>query len=296
MRHLSPDDRRALERAAKILNKPLSELCENNTQHTSVGPRTAVVDPLPGGDIVYADTQSWPSSSHWEDSDVSWQHDYSTSGMDKQMSQPIGQPNPVGLMFDETEGSVYQWYEQNRHETPSHPVNEGNTPAVDNQNWFSVPTEYLTQAYQQDGMNAGTGTGTNSERTGMPNESPAQERNTANAPDTDIVELGWVDLKPSQHSRFSSVGEITTSEWSMIELAKPQEPFHANKAEPKPMTWVSADSTGKELSPKKKRGPFQDPQLREQTSDTRKLKACVRCRMQKIRVSITLRLVSLLSD
>ncbi|KAH8883017.1 hypothetical protein GQ53DRAFT_664708 [Thozetella sp. PMI_491] len=32
-----------------------------------------------------------------------------------------------------------------------------------------------------------------------------------------------------------------------------------------------------------RRGPFQDPTLRQQTANTRKLKACVRCRMQKTR-------------
>lgn len=34
-----------------------------------------------------------------------------------------------------------------------------------------------------------------------------------------------------------------------------------------------------------RRGPFKTPALREQTSNTRKLKACVRCRTQRIRVS-----------
>ena len=283
---LSPDDRRALERAAKILNRPLSELCEDNAQHTSVGPRTTVVDPLPGGDTVYAGTQPW-LLNHWQDADVPWQHDFSVSGMDKQISQPNGLLNTMGLMFDGTEDNVYQWSERNDQGTPSNLLNRGSTPSVDNQSWFSVPTEYLTQAYQEHEINAGTGAGTSSARTGMPSKSSAQEANTVDASDSDVVELGWVDLKTPQHSRLGSMGEVTTSEWSMIELANRQESFHADEVNPKCMTWVPADSTGKELSPKKKRGPFQDPQLREQTSDTRKLKACVRCRMQKIRVSIT---------
>jgi len=39
------------------------------------------------------------------------------------------------------------------------------------------------------------------------------------------------------------------------------------------------------LSRPQKRGPFQDRERQEETSRTRGLKACVRCRMQKIRVS-----------
>lgn len=34
-----------------------------------------------------------------------------------------------------------------------------------------------------------------------------------------------------------------------------------------------------------KRGPFRDPRLREETAETRKIGSCVRCRMQRIRVS-----------
>ena len=34
-----------------------------------------------------------------------------------------------------------------------------------------------------------------------------------------------------------------------------------------------------------KRGPFRDPTLREQTAQTRKIGSCIRCRMQRIRVS-----------
>lgn len=35
-----------------------------------------------------------------------------------------------------------------------------------------------------------------------------------------------------------------------------------------------------------KRGPFTDPTLREQTAQTRKMGSCIRCRMQRIRVSL----------
>jgi hypothetical protein len=182
-------------------------------------------------------------------------------------------------MFSEVEDSVYQWPDQNSQGPSVHLVNGGNTAPTDNQTWFSVPTEYSTQAYHQDGMSDGTRPGTGSDKLrveGVFNEPSGQDGNIPGPSESDVVELGWVDLKAPQQS----------PEWSVIELAKSHEYFEGDKATPKSVTWVSADSTGKELSPKKKRGPFQDPQLREQTSDTRKLKACVRCRMQKIRVSI----------
>lgn len=38
-----------------------------------------------------------------------------------------------------------------------------------------------------------------------------------------------------------------------------------------------------------KRGPFKDPNLREQTAQTRKIGSCIRCRMQRIRVSNNVR-------
>ncbi|KAN0095460.1 hypothetical protein V8E51_016171 [Hyaloscypha variabilis] len=276
MSHLSPDERQILERAAELLNRSLSELCENNIQHTSVGPRSAGADPVPGGGIIYEDPQPWISPNHWQDADSPWHHDFNTSGIDKQSSHPNGQPDPAGLMFSEVEDSVYQWPDQNSQGPSVHLVNGGNTAPTDNQTWFSVPTEYSTQAYHQDGMSDGTRPGTGSDKLrveGVFNEPSGQDGNIPGPSESDVVELGWVDLKAPQQS----------PEWSVIELAKSHEYFEGDKATPKSVTWVSADSTGKELSPKKKRGPFQDPQLREQTSDTRKLKACVRCRMQKIR-------------
>jgi hypothetical protein len=110
--------------------------------------------------------------------------------------------------------------------------------------------------------------------------------------DSEVVEPGWVDVKPSQDSGYgsqpTSSEDAATSECSLIESTKTHNSFLLDNPNPKSVKWVSPESTGKELSPRKKRGPFQDQHLREETSDTRKLKACVRCRMQKIRVSVFL--------
>lgn len=304
MSRLSPEDRLAFERVAAILNKSLSELYDENPQHTSVGPRGTVVDPFQGGDPILAGPEPWLSTSHWQEMN-GWQQDFT----DKPTPQSNGPPaQSSGSVFEETEDSVYQWSEQTSQGPSTRVGGRENTPPASSENWFSVPTDFLTQAYHQDGI---TDNRTSLERPGVepaakdcvtPSRydrstskgSPTQDRIAAygypfspNAPDSD---LEWVDLKASQDSgvgsHSTSFGDPATSEWSMIELANPQETFVLDKSNPKSVTWVPADSTGKELSPRKKRGPFQDPQLREQTSDTRKLKACVRCRMQKIRVSV----------
>ena len=54
-----------------------------------------------------------------------------------------------------------------------------------------------------------------------------------------------------------------------------------------PMTFVSCNPLEPVAASRLKRGPFRNDQLREETNKTRQLKACVRCRMQKARVSHT---------
>lgn len=80
----------------------------------------------------------------------------------------------------------------------------------------------------------------------------------------------------------------TDSEWFLIE--SPSE-------EKKPVPESREEGSGLELiqwnpnqspsaSGQRSRGPFQDMKQRAETGATRKLKACVRCRMQKIRVCL----------
>jgi hypothetical protein len=311
--HLSPEDRQAFERVAAILNKPLSELYEDNPQHTSVGPRGTAVDPLIGGHAMHTSPQIWLSTTDWQDLN-GWPQNIRHDGIGNHAPQLNGS-QPSGSIFEqEPESSVYQWTEHTSQGPTAQIRRRGNTPDADSQTWFSVPTEYLTQDCHQVGMVDNNEAGTRSERPGVvpasnasavppqcdpltSNGSPTQDRDATNwqssppsALDSDLVDLGWVDVKAAQHSSFVNqptyAGEATTSEWSMVRPSKKHETILLDNSNPKSVTWVSTDSTGKELSPKKKRGPFQDQQLREQTSDTRKLKACVRCRMQKIRVSV----------
>lgn len=94
---------------------------------------------------------------------------------------------------------------------------------------------------------------------------------------------------PSTSSEVLATSAGTTnSGWSLIDMAKEHEsprgkPFNVEKASSAFVRWI--DPGSEQLSTKKRRGPFQDKQLQEETSETRRRKACVRCRQQKTRVS-----------
>jgi hypothetical protein len=313
LNYLSPDDRRAFERVARILNRPLSQLYEDDPQHTIVGRNGIAEAPFPGGDATYIGPQTWLSTTEGQDMH-GWQQYFGGNGMDKHNHHPNEAPAPSsGLMFEgEAEYSFLQWTEPSSQGPSSQIGGRGNTPTSDNQTWFSVPTDFLTRLDHQDETIGDNATRTSSgrsvmERAAVPSRddrltsnagSLRQDQNATNGVsspshallDSDIVELGWVDLKAAHQSTFgvqpTTLEERAKSEWSLIESSKNQDSYLLDNSNAKSVKWVPSDSTGKELSPRKKRGPFQDQQLREETSGTRKLKACVRCRMQKIRVSV----------
>jgi hypothetical protein len=125
--------------------------------------------------------------------------------------------------------------------------------------------------------------------------SPSARSDSLNSIENEpLFGLDWVDLDKPQvsdsGSQVISAPSTTQSDWTLLE--KPHENFEKTflleNSNSKSIKWITEDSNGQELSSQKpqRRGPFMDQQLREETSSTRKLKACVRCRMQKIRVSI----------
>ncbi|PGG95439.1 hypothetical protein AJ79_10054, partial [Helicocarpus griseus UAMH5409] len=80
----------------------------------------------------------------------------------------------------------------------------------------------------------------------------------------------------------------STSDWELVE--HPQKESETSKELPTPSSgedsfrWVSCEpNQPSSRRRQQRRGPFQNQQLREETGNTRKTKACVRCRMQKIR-------------
>jgi hypothetical protein len=185
--------------------------------------------------------------------------------------------------------------------------------------WLSMPTDFLTQTGRRDEViDLGeTGTGVESTIREMPAKScyatPQDGRSTSNGfgarqdqeptdqtsnrpnsslsgdlTDSVMVESDWVDLKPEVYgSQPTPSAKATVSGWPMAESSKPHQTFILDSSNRESIQWVSTDASGRELELQRpqRRGPFQDQHLRYETSNTRKLKACVRCRMQKIRVS-----------
>lgn len=93
----------------------------------------------------------------------------------------------------------------------------------------------------------------------------------------------------------SSAG-TSSSEWSWIEKPEsedgPERRPRIEKFKLNSLEWISSPVTSKEFPPRKqqRRGPFQDKQRQQETSETRRMNACVRCRMQKKRVRADLSL------
>jgi hypothetical protein len=115
---------------------------------------------------------------------------------------------------------------------------------------------------------------------------PSQLNNQHNSDETD---LDWEVLHPqisNSESQLSTRKEAATPSWSMIKTSEFHNKYLVDNLNSKSIKWVPTDPSAKEIGSQRpqRRGPFQNQHLREETSSTRKLKACVRCRMQKIRV------------
>ncbi len=309
---LSPDDRQAFERVARILNKPLSQLYEDNHQQTKVRQNGIVLDPRQGEDAMYAGQQTWLSTTQWPEN--GWQPDLGCGGIQNPHTNGLSAPSSGSIFEEENGDSLFQWPEHTSQGPVAQIGSAGNTTPDGSNNWFSVTTEFLPRIDHEDRMIGDTGASSSStgvtqaikaspglsrdDRLTSNGTFPRQDQDATDGPstpsralfDSEVVEPGWVDVKRSQYSGYgsqpNSSEDAATSEWSLIESTKIHNSFLLDSPNPKSVKWVSSDSTGKELLPRKKRGPFQDQHLREETSDTRKLKACVRCRMQKIRVSV----------
>lgn len=88
-------------------------------------------------------------------------------------------------------------------------------------------------------------------------------------------------MQQANMSPISAPGQaMLMSAGSLID-AMPQEPWNNTSVQVQPSNFdiLLPNQRGG------KRGPFRDPSLREQTAQTRKIGSCIRCRMQRIRVS-----------
>lgn len=115
----------------------------------------------------------------------------------------------------------------------------------------------------------------------------------------DVSDSGYLNTDPSSSKSVQDIADLSSAfttdaisadspEWSLGLLSdvKDAPSCDFQDGASRGVTFVSfnplelsADAT------RQKRGPFRNDQLREETNKTRQLKACVRCRMQKTRVS-----------
>ncbi|KAK0121805.1 hypothetical protein ONS95_010088 [Cadophora gregata] len=100
----------------------------------------------------------------------------------------------------------------------------------------------------------------------------------------------WEHVEKPQFSETQSSLSSKELGWSLLTSTKTYQKskrVSSNAMEIKSIQWVPVDSKGdRTLQRAVRRGPFLNQKLREETSNTRKLNACVRCRMQKIRCQI----------
>jgi hypothetical protein len=119
----------------------------------------------------------------------------------------------------------------------------------------------------------------------------SDESRSSGSPEDQNVE-GFDDLTPDDDEDVRKLSDGSPgsagSGWSLVNMAPNQlrdlAPTSSNAAQ-----WQSVDPS-RELLPvrpaKKQRGKFTDQKKRKDTCITRRNKACVRCRMQKLRVSL----------
>jgi len=98
-----------------------------------------------------------------------------------------------------------------------------------------------------------------------------------------------VDETGSVSDLVSNFNDADSSDWPLVPFPN-SDGAHSElqlgtSRELVPVTFVSFDPLEPMAQARQKRGAFRSDQLREETHKTRQLKACLRCRMQRIRVS-----------
>jgi hypothetical protein len=361
MSQLTPADRQALERAAFLLHKPLSELLGEGSHDTSTLTRGPVDIPRTK-DVDHTDFQSWAvpptltptlPSTQWEATN-SWQHGVSGAEMDgytpfaplrasNRLSGTVRAEEPYndlssGLRTDTLTQTSHVQICDERYAGGFEDFDPFYNLELDlTGSWSRFPaagtgmqTELLTGTDVLDRPDDATGL-----TIPQPNTKCKQHINSSaigtqddpfsmNAPSsTDLTSNNLVftasddlpdsdeseplnesdsveDLRLPQtlgtESQLASSAGSTSSDWSLIEMVEGIRPRSRDSLEKSShvdnskshLQWILIDSSSKESSSRKpqRRGPFQDKQLQEETSETRRRKACVRCRMQKIRVCI----------
>lgn len=107
---------------------------------------------------------------------------------------------------------------------------------------------------------------------------------------TDYTASGIPESKASPCINHDLVRYAAPQRYQLSHSYAPQEPVRTEQ-----FAYIPFDSQGNRLEvvlpndkpPISRRGPFKDPQKRAKTAVVRKIGSCIRCRMQRIRVSTT---------
>jgi hypothetical protein len=250
---LSPSDRQALERVAAILNKPVLELCEGPSANPSSSTcRPVDIPRTNGAETGYGHSRTM-STTQPEDMN-NWQ--YAEHG-EFYGHMPFAQL--PGFAFAP---EVLNQTEIGQLGGGGYTGDSGNLGDLDvsKNGMWSYDGDFGANMHIQ----------------------------TANEPPNDQL-----SMTPRMAGRPGSSASASSSELSIVEV--PQQNKSAEKLSPSSsprdssFRWTLSDSSSRKSSShrQQRRRPFQSQQLREETSNTRKLKACVRCRIQKIRVRIS---------
>ncbi|KAI1121871.1 hypothetical protein F5Y10DRAFT_255370 [Nemania abortiva] len=97
-------------------------------------------------------------------------------------------------------------------------------------------------------------------------------------PDTPVLARSLLERRDSMHSPSL----LLESEWAVVDSPSADKRVSAD-TEDADLQIVHWEPGRSKPELQRRRGPFADQRLRKETGNTRKLKACVRCRMQKIR-------------
>ena len=295
---LASNDLQVLERAAVLLNKSLSQLLEAHAEqdpHPYVAGGTPPI-PIPRPSQAILDTrpsmanpQFWALTSRYIRPD------------EPQVLSPLSSPTQPGQgrqssITELGTLSLEAWQDGG---------------VISNQitaNSFLPPDQLVsgTLCYQQLTMGecqtvdteSTSGTqlepflGSSTEANELFNSSPETSSEASENENNLLDAQAWENIALPPVDQFASSAGSNGSEYIWIEECE-----ETPAVQPRPQVdalnavatqWIQGDSNPRPRgsSRQKSRGPFQDQHLRTETSNTRKLKACVRCRMQKVRVSI----------
>jgi len=324
---LSEEDQLAFARVASLLQKPVSELYDDNLHGNISGTFSEEID------ASRNDSCDW-SAHHWETTDV-WlpgrtEANNVTFGPNQQWAPALDiteTGNTPGVDFTQWTNNVNHGSTQTDlgcggiYPGPRRSSSWSHEPTTA-EPWISLPTSFLPEASFQQATTAHSedisfptsnsiyhSTETSHASGAEPKftesqvnllgtvqgqfalSSSSSGQSIAHSNETELLSaLEWERVDKPQFPDIQSSPPASDSGWSLIASNKAQNRITrnpANNRDTDSIHWVSVDSNGgKALQKAVRRGPFLDPQLREETSNTRKLKACVRCRMQKIRCLI----------